>query len=300
MSRHWLRKRERSGLFVLRVLVWTALALGRRVARCVLIPVAAYFLLFDSVARSASRDYLVRVSGSKPSMTKIFRHIYTFATVALDRVYFLTDRWSLFDIRVHGEEQLIAQQRHNNGCFLVGAHIGSFEVLRSLGRRRSVTVNLVMFEENARYVARVTRLINPQLDQVVIEMGSPDSMLRVIEQLDKGAWVGMLADRAISDKGMVTAPFLGGTAAFPSAPFRIAALTGRPIILMLGIYRGANRYDLYFETLVEMTALPRQDREQAVAQWARLYANRLEHYCREAPLNWFNFFPFWSGDEKAG
>ena len=299
MSRHWLQKRERSGPIALRALVWTALVLGRRVARCVLVPVAAYFLLFDKGARAASRDYLARIIGRKPPVAMIFRHIYTFATAALDRIYFLTDRWSLFDVRVHGEKQLIEQQSRNNGCFLVGAHIGSFEVLRSLGRRRNVSVNLVMFEDNAKQVARVTRAINPQLDQVVIELGSPDSMLRVIEQLDKGAWVGMLGDRAISDKGMVQTAFLGGTAAFPRAPFRIAALTGRPVILMLGIYRGANRYDLYFETLVETTALPTQSREQVIEQWINLYASRLEHYCREAPLNWFNFYSFWSGDENA-
>ena len=236
---------------------------------------------------------------TRPSLAKIFQHIFTFATVALDRVYFLSDRWSLFDIKVHGEEHLIELQKRANGCFLVGAHIGSFEVLRNLGRQRNVSVNLVMFEGNAQQVARVTRAINPELDEVVIELGSPDSMLRVIDQLDKGAWVGMLADRAISDRGMVRTAFLGATAAFPSSPFRIAALTGRPIILMLGLYRGANRYDLHFETLVESTALPRQAREQAIEQWTRLYASRLEHYCREAPLNWFNFYPFWSGDEKA-
>jgi predicted LPLAT superfamily acyltransferase len=25
----------------------------------------------------------------------------------------------------------------------------------------------------------------------------------------------------------------------------------------------------------------------------RLYASRLEHYCRDAPYNWFNFYDFW-------
>jgi Predicted acyltransferase len=26
----------------------------------------------------------------------------------------------------------------------------------------------------------------------------------------------------------------------------------------------------------------------------RRYAARLEHYCREAPFNWFNFYDFWA------
>lgn len=156
-----------------------------------------------------------------------------------------------------------------------------------------------MFEENANRIARVSRAINPGLEQDVIALGTPDSMLRVIEQLDKGAWVGMLADRAISEGGMVSVPFLGATASFPAAPFRIAALTGQKVILMVGLYRGANRYDLHFETLIESPSLPRADRDQIIERWIRLYASRLEHYCREAPYNWFNFYDFWAGDDST-
>ncbi len=299
MSRQWLDARERSNTLAMRLLVWIALSLGRPVARAVLVPVATYYLIFGRRARRASRDYLRRVLGHEPSLREVFRHFYTFATVALDRIYFLSDRWSLFDINLHGEELLVEQLNANMGCFLIGAHIGSFESLRSLGRRRQVTVNLVMFEKNASRVARVTRAINPALENDVIALGSPDSMLRVIEQLDKGAWVGMLADRAISEGGMVAVPFLGANASFPAAPFRIAALTGRPLILMIGLYRGANRYDLHFESLVESPSLPRAGRDQILEGWLRLYASRLENYCREAPFNWFNFYDFWSNDDNA-
>ncbi|NIO39627.1 MAG: acyl-CoA synthetase, partial [Burkholderiales bacterium] len=163
MSRQWLDAQERSNIIAIRILVWIALFLGRRVARAVLVPVVIYFLLFGARARRASRDYLQRVMGRKPSLFDVFAHFYTFATVALDRVYFLSDQWSLFDIRIHGEELLFKQLARDQGCFLVGAHMGSFECLRTLGRRKQVTVNLVMFEENASRVARVTRAIRPGL-----------------------------------------------------------------------------------------------------------------------------------------
>jgi predicted LPLAT superfamily acyltransferase len=299
MSRQWLNARERSNTLAIRVLVWIALSLGRPVARAVLVPVATYYLIFGGRARRASRDYLQRVLGREPSLREVFRHFYTFATVALDRVYFLSDRWSMFDIRMHGEETLIERFGSDQGCFLMGAHIGSFECLRTLGRRRRVNVKPVMFETNARMIARITRAINPRLEQDIIALGTPESMLRVVDHLNKGAWVAMLADRAISEGGMVAVPFLGATALFPAAPFRIAALTGRTVILMVGLYRGANRYDLHFETLVESPSLPRAERDQIVERWIRLYASRLEHYCREAPLNWFNFYEFWSSDDKA-
>lgn len=298
MSKKWLEHGERSNLFAIRLIVWIALYLGRRVARLVLLPVVAYFLVTGARARAASRDYLARVFGRKPTLSELFSHFYSFAAVALDRVYFLSDRVSTFDMRIYGKEHILSRiQQPNNGCFLIGAHIGSFESLRTLGRHREMVVKLVMFEENAGKIAKITRAINPNLEQDVITLGAPESMLRVIEQLQAGAWVGMLADRAISESSMVRVPFLGGRAAFSSAPFRIAAMTGGPVILMLGLYRGGNRYDLHFEMLVEDATLPRANRNQVIEQWVRAYAARLEHFCREAPYNWFNFYDFWAGDE---
>lgn len=290
---------ERSNLVALRGLVWIALRLGRPIARSVLIPVALYFVLFSRKARSASQDYLQRVHGRDPSLRLVFMHFYAFATVALDRVYFLTGKWSNFDIRLFGKELLIEKKSRNEGCFLIGAHLGSFECLRALGRNRSVDVKLVMYEQNARNVARMTRAINPGLEQDIISLGEPDSMLRVIEQLEMGNWVGMLGDRALNARGLVKVPFLGGIAAFPAAPFRVAAIAGRPLVMMFGLYRGGNRYDVHVENLVDSPALPRKNRDQIIESWVRLYADRVAYYCREAPLNWFNFFPFWAGSDES-
>jgi predicted LPLAT superfamily acyltransferase len=80
----------------------------------------------------------------------------------------------------------------------------------------------------------------------------------------------------------------------PTAPFRIAALVGRPVVLMVALYRGGNRYDLHFERLVEMRKLDRGKRDAMIREWAAHYAQRLEHYCRLAPYNWFNFYDFWA------
>ena len=67
---------------------------------------------------------------------------------------------------------------------------------------------------------------------------------------------------------------------------------------MLGLYRGGNRYELHFETLIESATLPRSNRDEVLEQWISLYARRLEHYCRQAPFNWFNFYGFWASPEE--
>jgi predicted LPLAT superfamily acyltransferase len=35
-----------------------------------------------------------------------------------------------------------------------------------------------------------------------------------------------------------------------------------------------------------------------IAQWTQRYADRLAHYCLQAPQQWFNFYPFWKSDDE--
>jgi len=295
VSQGWLDQRERGSVIGIRLIVGLALLLGRRVARLLLIPVCVYFLLFSVKARAASRKYLARVLGRKASFTDVFRHYFTFATVALDRFFLLKDRYELFSTEVHGQDLLDDVLARGQGCLLLGAHLGSFEILRALGTEHQIEVGLVMYEDNAKMVNTVAKAINPALANLVIPLGRFDSMFKVYERLQASAWVGVLGDRALDQEGQVRVPFLGEAADFPSAPFRIALMLKRPVVLMVGLYRGGNRYELYFEKLFEPDGVERSARAGAIEDAVRAYAVRLEHCCRSAPYNWFNFYDFWDG-----
>jgi len=294
LSRQWLEQRERSNAAAIRLLVGVALGLGRPVGRALLYPVCAYFLIFTVKAKAASKKYLSRVLGRRPGIADVYRHYYSFATVALDRMFLLRDRFDQFDIRVHGEEILLETLGRGESCLLLGAHLGSFEVLRALGRDRRVQVSLAMFEHVNPSVNTLAKALNPELEGTVIGLGSPQSMLDLRQRFERGEWVGMLGDRGLDNSATVRVPFLGEPAPFPVAPFRIAALLGRPVVLMVGLYRGGNRYDLCFERLVDAPKLERATRDATLLQWTELYARRIEHYCRLAPYNWFNFYDFWA------
>jgi predicted LPLAT superfamily acyltransferase len=272
-----------------------ALRLGRPAARLILYPICLYFLIFSNASRRASRDYLARVLARKPGLADVYRHYFTFATCALDRVFFLNDQLQMFDLGVHGEEIVLDAWRRGGGCILLGAHLGSFEATRALGRRHGdLRVSLVMYEENARKVQSVLNAINPKLVMDVIGLGKPDAMIAVVERLERGDVVGILPDRSIAGESQVRYSFLGAPAAFPHAPFRMAALLKRPVVLMFGVYRGGRRYDIHFEPLIDPSRPgPRRSGEDAETAM-RLYVERLEHYCRIAPFNWFNFYDFWA------
>jgi len=290
----WVARPERSNTLALRAIVAIALTLGRRAARLLLYPVCVYFLLFSPSARAASTKYLRKVLGHEPGLADAFRHCHTFAATLLDRVFLFNDQYARFDVRVHGEEILRGMMADGRGCFLMGAHMGSFEIIRALGRLNTqVRISLVMYAENARKFNSVLAAVNPKLALQVIELGKVDSMLKVERALERGEIVGMLGDRTFRDEGTAAFRFLGEAANFPTGPFRVAAMLQRPLVLMFGLYRGGNRYEIHFERLVDAWPASRVERKRTVAEAQREYVTRLEHHCRDAPYNWYNFYDFW-------
>jgi predicted LPLAT superfamily acyltransferase len=271
-----------------------ALTLGRRTARLFLYPICLYFFLFAAEARRASRKYLRKVLGRDPRISDGFRHIHTFASTILDRVFLLNGRFDKFDVHTHLDDAAKALIDSKRGCILLGAHLGSFEITRAYASEiDGPPASVVMYEENARKLNTVLKAINPDLTQQVIALGKIDSMLKVEQALQRGEFIGILADRGLEQGGAgISCEFLGEPANFPNGPLRMAYMLKSPVLLMVGAYRGGNRYDLYFEELMDMadSGLPRNE---MIIQAQLRYVARIEHYCREAPYNWFNFYDFW-------
>jgi predicted LPLAT superfamily acyltransferase len=283
MSARWRNAPERSHRLALVLMRAVALGLGRRAARALLPAIAAYYLAFTPRARRASRDYLARALGRAPRLADLYRHFFTFAASVLDRVYLLNGRFDLFRFELHGVPAEPA------GLLLAGAHFGSFEALRAVGRHKAgLRITMVKYEDNARMVNEALAAISPAAQLDVIPLGRVDSMLRVRDALAAGAVVGVLADRQLDDEHAVSLPFLGAPASFPLGPMRMAELLRCRVHFMAGVCLGGNRYALHFEPLADFGATPRPEAQAAL----RAYVACLERHCRAAPYNWFNFYDF--------
>lgn len=276
----------------LRLGVWLALRLGRTLARVLLAPVCLGFVIASPAARAASKGYLTRVLGRPPRAQEVLRHFFTFGTTVLDRVYLLNDETHRFEITLHGEAIVAEILAQGGGCLLLGAHHGSFEVLRLVGRRQpGLRVSLAMYEATGRKIGAALNAINPHLAPRIIGLGAPGAMIEIRDCLDQGGFVGMLADRTLPSDSTIGVNFLGAPAAFPTGPARLAALLRPPVVLMIGLFRGGNRYEIHFERLAAPASAKPEPEE--VTRLIAHYVARLEHYCRAAPYNWFNFFDFW-------
>ena len=149
----WIGYRERGSQRLLRLMAYLSLHLGRRLARAALYGIAGYFFLFSPRALRHSRRYLTLALGRPPNTLERFKHVLYFATCIHDRVYLVNEQYERFNCSVEGEPLMQAQLDAGRGAFLMGAHLGSFEVMASVGRRQpGLHVSMAMYEHNAQKI----------------------------------------------------------------------------------------------------------------------------------------------------
>lgn len=295
MSTGWLGQRERGSVAAMRAITRASLALGRGAGRLLLYPVCLYFVLFSVAARRGSRAYLARVLGRRAGLREVLRHYHAFASTLHDRIFLLTGQLERFEFEFHGLPEFEAAMASGRGCVLLGAHLGSFEAMRALAlRTRKLPLSVLMYQDNAAKTESILREIAPQVAERVIALGRPDTLLRVRECLERGEAVGILGDRVLAGDKAVRCDFLGSPARFPLGPLLVPVLFEAPVVLFFGLYLGGNRYAIHFERFeCEAAGAGRGERASRLAPCVERYAQRLEHYCRLAPYNWFNFYDFW-------
>jgi len=290
----WRTHRERGNRLLLRAMAFLSLRLGRTAGRCLLLLIVIYFFLFAPTARRHMRAYLRQALGRPPKARDRFRQLWFFSATILDRIYLLNGRERLFEVSVQGEALMRSVLAAGHGAFLMGAHVGSFEIIRAVGQsQEGLQVAMAMYEENARKLNSLLALINPAAQPEVIGLGHMDAMLKIREYLDRGRFVGILADRTLGAEPSLSIEFLGRRARFPVGPMRAAAILRRQVIFMIGLYRGGRTYHVAFEPLADFSNIEAQEREAAVHRAVRAYAALLERHCRSDPYNWFNFYDFW-------
>lgn len=294
---HWSERREGGNRFWLLLIRWVIMHVGRGFARLWMFPTALYFYLRRGPERRASRAWLKVATGRPAGPRMVVRHIFTFAMTIVDRVLLLAGREDRLDIRSEGVEDLHAELDRGRGCVLLGSHLGSFEAIRVFSSRApQYTLRVLMDRQQNALLTSVLESLNPGIAATVIDARRPGTqiVLDIQQVLAEGGMTAMLNDRLYpGDKGL-SVPFFGRRARFPTAPLSIAMVTQAPIFLVFGLYEGGNRYRLVFERFATPERVDRRQRQAALAELIARYAGRLEHYARQYPYNWYNFYDFWN------
>lgn len=302
-SAEWAATRERGSPLALRILIGIVRTLGHRALAPLIVPISLYFVCFAGDARRASLDYQRRVRRAQgvdgdPGLLDVYRHVHAFAVAIRDRIALWSGAMDDFDIHLHGAEHMQPLIDARKGAMLVGAHIGSFDVLRVIARDADIPVNVVMYTLNAEHINAAFQELDPGSNVRLLHM-NPSSMstsLEIKRCIERGEFVAVLGDRIVSSgrHRVGRAKILGDEARFPQGPFLLASMLGVPLLLTVALRRSARVYDIHLETLHDGSPVDLKSRAAVVQDVLTRYAARLEHYCLRAPLQWFNFYDFWS------
>ena len=306
-SKHWADREERGSFRLMKLTALGVKLLGRRVLSPVLYAIVLYFFLFGARARRSIWLYQQRLaewSGRdelRPTRWRVFGQFMAFADALLDKLDVWNGRLKIEDIEIVDPAQLRNQMRSERGQMLVGAHLGNLEVCRALAELgEKVTMNVLVHTKHAEHFNRLLGEAGAtHLRLIQVSELNPAVMLQLSQRLENGEWLAIAGDRVPLHGGRnVEVDFLGHPALFPQGPWLLAGLLKCPVNLMFCL-KHQGRYRVILEPFTDAVIWRRSDREQVIAHWATRYAERLGHYCLEAPQQWFNFYPFWKTDDDA-
>lgn len=298
MSQYWTHHKERSNIYLIRFICNLASKSSRPFVRLFLPVITLYFFLTSPATRKSSRQFQIRAGLNKINSLTVLKHMYWFASTVLDRVYFITDQFQYFDINIQNLDVIEKVQNEHKQCILLGAHLGSFDVLRTLAVKNNILpLKILMQRSHNEMITGVLEGFNPDIADTVIDLADQDAILEIQQSIEQGFSIGILGDRHAGKERVIPVSLLGGEVNMPAGPFLLASIFKLPVVIFYGLYRGGNQYDIVFELLSDNVNISREHRDQDLLEICLLYCDSMERHIKIEPKNWFNFFDYWH-DEK--
>jgi predicted LPLAT superfamily acyltransferase len=309
-AQRWWQINEFSFVAGMRLLYWLARVFGRWPFRIALYPVLTWYMIAKPSARAASREYLRRLSmfnhsfGCAAGARDQLRHFAAFGESILDKMLLWGGLFDTDTVRFHGLDLITKQIATRRGALLICCHLGNLELCRVLSRRQAGLKLTVLL--HTKHAARFNQLLaqldpDSQLNLMQVTELTPAAAMLLTEKIHGGEFVAIAGDRVpvSAHPRIAAAEFLGATAPFPVGPYVLAHLFQCPVYLLFSLRNGSGS-EIHFELFRQSIQLPRRGRDAVLTAFVAEYAKRLEYFCQRAPLQWFNFYDFWSTPSVGG
>jgi predicted LPLAT superfamily acyltransferase len=294
------RGRTLGGAALFRVCVAALPLAGVRGAWLVAWIIAAGFMLAGGRNQFGMLQWWRRLrprAGTLVHWMLAYRQFASFGRIMCDR-FLVWQRPHEYRIGFIGLEGLRAVRRWRQGCILLSAHVGNWEmssywlhtIAGNVGK-----VHVVMVRDDVEFVQRfVDERLRGDFTHVIDPRDGIGASLAINAAIADGDMVCMLADRVFGDQPAVEVDFMGGRVRLPIGPFHTAMMTGAPIMVGFLVKTGLRRYvvqvdDPWWVRMPER----RGDRPAAIQAAVQRWARRLELQARRYPQQWHNFYNYW-------
>jgi len=263
--------------------------------------VIGYFYCSQKNARQASSQYLARITPfldeSAANKLSSFKHFLSFGDVLLDKLLVWMGEISADDVVFETPKIVEQVDSGKQGGIIIVSHLGNTEICSALAHRLpNMKLTLLVYTQHAK---KFNALMKKFSDSDSVELMqvtdiTPATAITLAERIENGEFIVIAGDRTPVSAGTRTSnvSFLGADAPLPQGAFILASLLKCQVFLLFCLKQD-KQYHIYFEQFSQRIKLPRKERVAALDEVIQLYAQRLQHYCLKAPLQWFNFYSFW-------
>jgi len=304
-SVHWSKIGESGALIGMKILLLVYRIFGRLGFRVCLFPVMSYYYLIRKEARQASNQYLQKIRPLLPverqASLSSYRHFLMFGEILLDKMLVWMGRIRKEDVVFETPDTIKEIEINRKGGIIIVSHLGNFEVCNALANQvPDMRLTILVYTQHAEKFNTMMKRVAGNTDVEIMQVTdvSPATAIIFSERINAGGYIVIAGDRTpVTGQARVsTVNFLGGLAPFSQGAFILAGLLKCPVYLLFCLKQQA-QYHVYIENFTDCLKFhDRKQRLRTLNNAVQEFAARLECYCLKAPLQWFNFFPFWSSD----
>lgn len=275
--------------------------LGLRVTYFLSIPVAIYFS-YASPDVAATMDFHRRVFGRVPWWKKrwlVFKHFFSFGRAIIDRTAILAGQTNKFSYSFDGEVHIHEALAEGRGVLLLTAHLGNWEAAGQLLARLDVPINVTGFDNESDEIRALLKESSQAKFRLLPLTGSPTDAIPLVGALRRGEVVAMLGDREYGSPSS-RANFLGDMASFPIGAFVLASIANAPLVMVFNLREKGGHYRFFGFPPLYPKMPAHHLRDDYLKNCAATFAQNLESILKRDPMQWYNFYPFWSQSAQKG
>lgn len=306
-STHWSSIRESGSILGMRFMLLMFRIFGRGGFRLFLYPVMVYYYLGRPAARAAARQFQQQIGPLLPAKERAalspFRNFIMFGEIMLDKMLVWTGRIRREDVVFDTPATLDEIEKNHKGGIIIVSHVGNFEICSALADSvPDLQMTILIYTRHAQKFNKLLKRVSGSDDVEIMQVTevSPITAMQLAERVRAGGYVVIAGDRTpVTGENRVSrVEFLGRDAPMPQGAFILAGLFKCPVYLLFCL-KQKGRYHVWIEHFGRVLDFGDRGRRGEILDDAvQRFAHRLEHYCKMAPLQWFNFFPYWE-DESA-
>lgn len=219
----------------------------------------------------------------------VARVFANFASSLTDAFIVASDRGERMYAEIEGEDAFLLARAQGRGMVVLTAHTSGWHAAGPvLATDEAQPAILVMRRERDAAAQAIQELALERAGARAMRLDGSDPLaaLPLLQHLREGGVVAFQIDRLPPQTRGRPVQFLGEDSALPEGPFRLAALAGAPILVVLGRRTGFMRYAMQASTPI---VLPRRPSDAELDHAATRVAAAVEDFVRRHPTDWFDF-----------